>query len=393
VITLDVPRPAHWDPAPARTPPWIGIGAAAIAVVGIGVGLRGDPTRLWSNLLVDGFFVLAAALGALTFIAIHHLTDAAWSSAFRRVAEALTAALPVATVMMLAIYFGRGSLYPWASRVDSTAGIGASRYFGASFVFARMALFLIGWTSLAMALRRSSARQDESGDPIHRRRMIRYSAIFAVMFAWSFSLAAVDWLLSLDAHWTSTIFGVYVFAGVLVEGVAAITLGAVLLHDRGHLREAANENHFHDLGKLLLAFTTFWAYIWLSQYLLIWYGNLPDEATYYEIRTESAWQAWFFGNLVLNWLLPFAILLPRASKRNPTMLKRVAVLILVGRWVDVYLLVAPQTSKAPMLGFVEIAILVGYVGIAWDIVSRAAASRPLLVRHDPQLSDCVRHEQ
>jgi hypothetical protein len=378
----------------ARAPYWVGAGASLVGGTAIAVGLTHDATRLWSDLLINGFFVLAGALGGLVFIAIHHLSGAAWSSGFRRVAEALTSALPIATVMMLALYFGRGFLYPWAGAAHAQhAGVHSSAYFAVPFVFARMAVFLLVWMALAAAIRRSSARQDESVEPIHQRRMVRYSAIFAVVFAWSFSLAAIDWVLSLDPHWTSTIFAVYALAGVLVEGVAAITLAAVLLHDRGYLHDVVNENHLHDLGKLLLAFTTFWAYIWLSQYLLIWYGNLPDEASYYQTRTDSAWLAWFLGNLAINWVIPFVVLLPRASKRSPTILKRVAIVVLLGRWLDVYLLVAPQTAKAPALGLLEAAIAIAYVGIAWHVVSAALARRPLVVRFDPYLDDCIRHHQ
>jgi len=199
--------------------------------------------------------------------------------------------------------------------------------------------------------------------------------------------------MSLCADWTSTMFFVHVFAVVLVEGVAAITLGAVLLHDRGHLREAANENHFHDLGKLLLAFTTFWAYIWLSQYLLIWYGNLPDEAGYYQTRTRPDWVVWFALNVVVNWAVPFLMLLPRAAKRDGRTLKIVAIVLLVGRWIDLYLLVAPETMRTATWGALEVAIAAAYTGVAWQIVSRALSRRPLVVRHDPFLDDCVRHHQ
>jgi len=387
---------ASAPPAAVRAPHWVGATASLVGGTAIAVGLTYDATRVWSDLLINGFFVLAAALGGLTFIAIHHLSGAGWSSGLRRVAEALTSALPIATVMMLALYFGRAFLYPWAGSHAAgahDAGVQTSPYFNASFVFARMALFLVIWTALALAIRRSSSRQDESSEPIHQRRIVRYSAIFAVVFAWSFSLAAVDWVLSLDPRWTSTIFGVYVLAGVLVEGVAAITLAAVLLRERGYLVDVVNANHLHDLGKLLFAFTTFWAYIWLSQYLLIWYGNLPEEASYYQTRTDSVWIAWFLANVAINWVVPFVVLLPRASKRNPTILKRVAIVVLLGRWLDVYLLVAPQTVKAPSLGLLEAAIAVAYVGITWHVVSAALAQRPLVVRFDPYLDDCVRHHQ
>src|SRR5262249_41078789 len=150
-----------------------------------------------------------------------------------------------------------------------------------------------------------------------------------------FPIATTDWLMSLTPDWSSTIYFVYVLAGVLVEGVAAVTLAAVLLRERGLLEGVATEHHLHDLGKLLLAFTTFWAYIWLCQYLLIWYGNLPEEVGYYTTRLAPAWIAWFAVNVVVNWVIPFVALLPRRAKRHAGTLKSVAILLLVGRWIDV----------------------------------------------------------
>jgi len=175
--------------------------------------------------------------------------------------------------------------------------------------------------------------------------------------------------------------------------VAAVTLVVVLLHEHGHLADVVNANHLHDLGKLLLAFTTFWVYIWLSQYLLIWYSNLPEEAVHYVVRTGSGWLPLFAVNFLVNWLVPFCLLLPRVSKRSPSMLKWVAVLVLIGRWLDIYLLVSPQTMKAPAVGLLELSIAVAYGGLVWHAVSSALERRPLVVEHDPHRFDCLQHQQ
>jgi hypothetical protein len=377
-----------------RAPIALTVATSVAGVVAIAVGLGREPTRIWTNLLVDGFYVLSVALGGMLFIAVQHLSGAAWSAGMRRVAEALMCALPVAAVMMLALFFGRGSLYAWAGAAPvQTFETLASAYFAVPFVFSRMAFFLMLWMVFARLMRRASSHQDTSADPIHHQRMVRYSAIFVVVFAFSFSLACVDWLLTLDPRWTSTMYAVYVFSGVLVEGVAAVTLVVVLLHEHGHLGDVVNTNHLHDLGKLLFAFTSFWAYIWLSQYLLIWYGNLPEEAGYYLVRTGTGWLPLFVINLVVNWLIPFCLLLPRASKRSPSTLKWVAVLVLIGRWLDIYLLVSPQTMKAPALGLVELSLAAAYAGLAWHTVSGALERRPLVIEHDPHLFECLQHHQ
>ena len=154
-----------------------------------------------------------------------------------------------------------------------------------------------------------------------------------MVFAASFSVASTDWLMSLDPHWSSTIFAVYVFAGLVQLGLAVTTLMVLILRQRGPFRAVVGESHLHDLGKLLFTFSTFWAYIWLSQYLLIWYGNLPEEVTHYMSRTSPAWIRLFLLNLVVNWVVPFLVLLPRATKRSPAVLAGVCLLILAGRWL------------------------------------------------------------
>ena len=387
-----VPRARALDP---RASQWTAAGVSVAGVAAVAIGFAHDPARVWTNLLIDGFLLLALALGGLAFLAIHHLSGAAWSSGMRRIAEALTSVLPLAAAAMLALFFGRTYLYPWANagRAATDAPGGGSWFFTTPAVFVRMALLLAAWTACAAALRRASARQDISDAAVHQRTAIRGAALFAVVFAWSFPIAAIDWLMSLNAQWTSTMFFVHVFAGVLVEGLAAVTLTTVLLRERGLLRNVVNEHHLHDLGKLLLAFSTFWAYIWLCQYLLIWYGNLPEEAGYYQMRTRPDWVAWFALNVVVNWAVPFLVLLPRAAKRDARTLKIVAIVLLLGRWIDTFLLVAPETMRAATWGVLEIAIAAGYAAVAWQVVLRALARRPLVVRHDPYLDDCVHHHQ
>ena len=392
VLRVATAAPRGFD---VKTPRWAAAAASVVGVAAIAFGFAHDPARVWTNLLIDGFLFVALALGGLAFLAIHHLSGAAWSAGMRRVAEALTSVLPFAAVAMLALFFGRAYLYPWAGagHASAEAAGGGTWFFSVPAVFLRMVLLLAAWTACASALRRGSARQDVSAAAIHQRRTVRSAAIFAVVFAWSFPIAAIDWLMSLSADWTSTMFFVHVFAGVLVEGLAAVTLATVLLGERGLLRDVVNEHHLHDLGKLLLAFSTFWAYIWLCQYLLIWYGNLPDEAGYYQTRTRPDWVVWFALNVVVNWAVPFLVLLPRAAKRNRRTLKTVAIVLLLGRWIDLYLLVAPETMRTATWGALEVAIAAGYAGVAWQIVSRALSRRPLVVRHDPYLDDCVHHPQ
>jgi len=362
-----------------RNVAWALVTAGAVAVA---AGLAMDPRRTWPNLLIDGFYTIAIALAGIVFIAFQFLTGASWNAGLRRIPEALMAALPVAGVLMLGLFFGREWLYPWSRTGAEAADTAKAIYFGAPLFFGRMGLFVGLWTLFARLMRRASLQQDRQPDgdgaAIHHQRLVRYSAIFTVVFAISFSIASFDWLMSLVPNWSSTIFAVYWFAGVLAGGTAAITLAVVLLAERGYLAGIVDEHRLHDLGKLLFAFSTFWAYIWLSQYLLIWYGNVPEETTYYVSRTGDRWIALFLLNLALNWVVPFLVLLSRDAKRSMTILKWTAIVMLVGRWLDLYITVMPEMIPAPSVRPLDVVILFGYGAALFLIATRALANAPLV---------------
>jgi len=361
--------------AAARNAAWI---LVAVGILTAGIGLASTPQRTWPDLLLNGYYTIAIALGGTVFVALHYLSGAAWSATIRRVPEALMAAMPVAAVLMLVLVFGREWLYP-ATRVSPRAAESAKAlYLSAPFFFGRMAVFVIAWTAFARVLRRTSLRQDSDAAPRLRAHLVRASAGFVVVFAVSFSLASFDWLMTLTPDWSSTIFAFYNFAGVLVGGIAAVTMCTVLLLERGYLADAVSDDQLHDLGKLLLAFSTFWAYLWFAQYLLIWYGNLPEETTYYMRRTSQPWITLFLLNLAVNWVVPFLVLLPRATKRSATTLKWVAMLILAGRWLDLYLAVMPEMLPRPDLRAADVLMVGGYAATLFLIVTRALASAPLV---------------
>jgi len=367
---------------------------AAWAIVAAGTaaaaaGLVLDPQRTWADLLVNGYYMLALALAGVVFVALQHLCGAAWSANMRRVAEAMTAALPAAALLMLALFFGRGTLY--AAHVDLPSPKGW--YLATPFFFGRMALFVAAWTAFAWSMRRTSLRQDRDGAGAHHRRLVRLSAAFLVVFAVSFSLASFDWLMTLTRNWSSTIFAIYAFAGLLAGGVAAMTLTTVLLLERGYLADVVNEHHLHDLGKLLFAFSTFWAYIWLSQYLLIWYGNLPEETPYYLVRTSGAWIVPFLLNVAVNWLVPFLALMPRESKRNRQVLKWIAIVVLAGRWLDLYIAVMPVLFPSPAVHALDLAIAAGCAAAFFLLVTRALAAAPLVPLNNPWFYQSLAHRQ
>ena len=244
----------------------------------------------------------------------------------------------------------------------------------------------------AWRLRQTSLQQDRDPAPARHRRLITYSAVFVLVFAVTFALGSVDWLMSLEpALEQHRLRGLRVRRPrrVRARGVDA---HHVALRALGPLADVVKPAHLHDLGKLLLAFSTFWAYIWLSQYLLIWYGNLPDEVTYYVRRTDAPWTQLFLLNLFVNWVVPFLVLLPRAAKRSARVLAAVCVVLLAGHWLDLYLLIMPETWSGPMAGPLEAIIPLGYAGLFVYLTSRALAQAPLVPLHDPYLDESLSHE-
>ncbi|HYU15182.1 MAG TPA: hypothetical protein VEL05_03900 [Candidatus Acidoferrum sp.] len=372
----------------------VGAGGAALAW-----GLFASPERTWLNLLVDAFYFMSLGVSAIFFFATQRLTSARWSVALRRIPEAFMLTLPVAAVLMTALLvFGREAIYPWTAPdafAHDPAIAGKATYLRPDFVVARMAAVLAIWIAFAWRIRRVSLAQES--DPQHRfndpgrsllahARLDRSAAAFAPIFALTFTAAAYDWIISLEPDWFSTMFAVYVFAGTFVQGIAAITLATVLLARRGLLGDRVGAQQFHDLGKMLFAFSTFWAYIWVCQYLLIWYGDLPEEVTYYIRRTSGGWLPLFLGSLAVNWIVPFFALLSVRAKRSPRVLAAVSVLFLLGHWLDLYIMVMPSKWTAPRFGLIELGLALGCAALFCLASLRGLARAPLVPTNDPVLT-------
>lgn len=368
--------------------------AAGLVVVGAGVAfyeLRTDPQRAWPSLLLNGFYVTSLAVSAIFFLATQRATGARWSARLRRIPEALMLALPVLALLMLALFMGRHTIFPWdhpGAFDHSPTFAGKIRYLQMPWLIARTVAALVLWIVFALLMRRASLDQDdrpEMGLVLHRR-LTRYAILFIPVFAVTFTLMSFDWIISLEPEWFSTMFAVYVFAGTFVQGIAAVTLGAVLLRRSMSTGEGNFGDQLHDLGKMLFAFCTFWAYIWTSQYLLIWYGNIPEEITHYLSRTNGPWLYLFALNLVVNWVIPFVVLLSENRKRSPKILATMSILLLLGHWLDLYLLIMPTYRNSPILGLPEILIAAGYMALLFLLFVNALARAPIVPLNDPILA-------
>ncbi len=372
----------------------------AVLLMGLGggaliFGFLTDPHRAWANVLINNFYLMSLGLAAAVFFAIHTLTGSCWWVGLKRIPEAMMAVIPVAGVLLLLLFFGRHELYHWSApeAVHDKILAGKAAWLNTPFFFLRMSFTVVVWTLITYWIRKTSRAQDAASGLEEHHRLHRLSAVFIPVFAVTFTLASFDWLMSVEPHWYSTIYAVYTFSGLFLHGMAAIALVTILLRERGYLEGVVNENHLHDLSKLILAFSTFWVCMWVNQYLLIWYTNIPEEAVYYALRTDSDWRWLFYLNVVINWGIPFPILLIRRSKRSAAVLKRVAILLLVGHWLDLYLAVAPPIVSNRQINYLEILTALGYGALFFYLTARALGRAPLVARRDPFLEESLHHHQ
>ena len=339
-----------------------------------------SPHRAGSGLLLANFYFVSLALSALVFIAIQNLSAAGWPVVFRRVPEAMTSYLPAGAAVAAAIALGARFVYPWAAPGAAEALGGRAAYLNVGMFALRAAIIWGAWLYFARRLVGLSRGQDHAGGVGATRLAVAASAACVVVFGLTFTVASVDWLMSLEPKWTSTLYPWYVFAGTFEGGLAALAVLVILLRRRG-LFSSLNEHHLHDLGKFVFAFSCFWAYLWFCQYLLIWYANIPDETTHYVLRSAPRWDFLFWLNPIVNFVLPFALLLPARRKRRERTLLAAAAVVLAGRALDLYLLIMPPVLGArPSLGLAEPAAFVGLAALfvlAFDRAFAAAAPEPV----------------
>lgn len=373
----------------------IPIALCAIGVLALAAGLATDSQRAWMNLLVDGFYVLSIGVTATFFIGAQRLAHSKWWSPIRRIPEAFSMLLPVGAVLMIVLAFGFHALYPWtdpsspAMAADNEiVRAGRFTYLSPPFVYARMIVIIGLWIAFALRMRQISLAGDasrEAGNSAYAR-LFRYSGVFVPLYAVTFALAAYDWFISLAPKWFSTMFSVNIFAGSFVQTIAAIALVTVMLKRKqlwGKDSALIDMNLIRTLGTMMLAFSTFWAYTWVCQYLLIWYSNIPDEAMWYHVRSSGGWLPLLIASFVVSWIIPFFTLLPFKSKSSLKAMTAMAILILLGRWFDLYIQVMPSHWDSPRFGWMEVGMAAGTAGLIWLVFVRVLARAPLIPVHEP----------
>ncbi len=347
----------------------------------------------WAALYVACIFFMLVSLGVLAFYAIQQVAQSGWSPVLFRVMQGITAYLPVGSVIFFVILILCGlhfnHLFVWLDPevVAHDKLIQAkSGYLNFPFWIIRAAIFLIGWNLYRYYSRKNCLAQDEAKDDSFYKKNFKISAGFLVFFIVTESIMSWDWIMSVDPHWFSTLFGWYVFASFLVSGVTIICLVSLYLKSKGYL-EHVNTSHIHDLAKFMFGFSVFWTYLWFSQFMLIWYANIPEEVTYFVTRIQL-YNLPFFGAVVMNFLFPVLILINTDFKRISWVLIMAGIVILFGHYIDFFNMIMPGTvGDQWFIGVSEIASVLFFLGLFIYVVFTALTKAPLLPKRNPFIEE------
>ncbi len=386
-----------------------------VAAIALFISTRGGATpeeakandaRFWASMLQNSVFFLMICNAAMFFFCALTLAWGGWQIAFTRVTEAVTAAVPVlgviALVILLSIVFGGNhTIYHWtdAAHVEHDPVLNHKKGFlNPTFFTVTTVLTIALWSFLGWKMRQISRSTDEN-PPVTVEEKKKFSfnnTVAAALYMIVFALTVMStipwlWLMSIDAHWYSTMYSWYTFASTFVTGIALITLFVIFLKNNG-LLNIVNREHIHDLGKFMFAFSIFWTYLWFSQFMLIWYANIPEETIYFKPRTEGIYSSLFWLMFLINFVAPILVFMSRDSKRNYTTVTIMSVLIIFGHWLDFYQMVFPAVSpnKVPFI-LADFGVALFFVGIIMFIAGKTLSKYPLVAQNHPFVKESVIH--
>jgi hypothetical protein len=384
------------------------IGVLAILGLYLTHGTSSDPherARFQASLLQNSVYFLLVVNAVMFFFCALTLAWAGWQMSFRRVTEAISTAVPVigtisGVILLVIVMGGDHAIYHWTSEEAKSdeALIWKSGFLNKSFFIIWTIFTIVSWSLLGWKMRRLSRSLDDK--PLETiaegKKYVWKNTVWAAIYIVIFALTVMSsipwlWLMSIDAHWYSTMYSWYTFASTFVAGIALITLFVVFLKNTGYL-EYTNNEHLHDLGKFMFAFSIFWTYLWFSQFMLIWYANIPEETVYFKPRVEGAYSGVFWLMFIINFLAPLLILMTRGAKRNYGTITFMSVLIIFGHWLDFYQMVFPGVSKDHVPNMLwDFGIALGFVGLIMFVTGRALAKAPLLAKNHPFIKESLIH--
>lgn len=372
------------------------VALAVVGFAGLAAGFMTNSQHGWTSLLLNHFFFMSLALGGLFICAIQYVSSAMWSAPIRRIAESFAAYMPVVLVGFLFVAFvGMPHLYVWTNPEHVKGDLvleHKAAYLNVTFFIIRNLVAIGLWFFFKKTLVGNSVAQDANGDIVYSNRNKVLSPIFLIVFALTYTMASIDQIMSLDPHWFSTMFGVYTFAGLFTSALAMMTIITILLLRNGMLKGIVNANHLHDCGKFLFAFTIFWAYIAFSQFMLIWYANIPEETMYFMHRMVGGWKWVSTFLLVGKFIVPFFALLPREAKRDEGRLMKVSIWILFAQWIDLIWLIQPEFYKdGPQISWIDVAGFLGFAGLFGLLITRFLSKNNVVAIRDPKIVESVYH--
>ena len=373
----------------------IAIGAATIIF-----GLITDRQTTWANYLIVNYYFFSIAMGGAFFFVIQSISQSGWSSAFKRIPEAMMSYIPFAALFFLLIWFGMNDLYQWSHKdivaLDPLVQH-KSVFLNVPFFFARMILYFVLWIVFVRKLRQISLSEDLAEPADTNRIMILfsktelYSKIFIFILAVTFSLSAIDWIMSLDVRWYSTIFTLKNLVAAFLHGVSILTLIVFILYKRGYF-PFLNEYHLHDFARYIFMLSIVWGYFWFAQFMIIWYGNIPEETAYYSIRWHEGWKLLFFTEIGLNWFIPFMVLLPVKTSRNMTVITVVIIFLIIGQYIDLFVQVIPGTTGVMKFGWISAGTFLGYAGLFALVVATTLSKAKIIPSNHPYLDESLNHK-
>jgi hypothetical protein len=370
----------------------LGWGLLLLGIVILAAGYGVDGRRAAFDNVILLLFMASLAVGSVFFVALEYIGGAVWSVPMRRISEFLASLSPLLPLVALPALFHLHDLFHWthteAVKADAVLQ-SKSPYLNVTFFIVRFAIAVVVWTVFYLLFTRNSRKQDSTRDQKLTTWNIRLAAVFLPLFAVTITLTAVDWAMSLEPHWFSTIIGVYYFSGTVLTAVAALTLAVVMFSERGML-QGIRPDHLYSLGALLFAFVNFWAYIAFSQFLLIWYANLPEETFWFMARWKNGWEVVSVLLIVVRFAVPYFVLLPQESKMDPRRLKFMAIWILAAHLLDLYWLVMPTYSAGVTVGWFELSIPLIAAGLAIVVLAFNMKRIPLIPIGDPKLERALK---
>ncbi|MDG2504264.1 MAG: quinol:cytochrome C oxidoreductase [Flavobacteriaceae bacterium] len=350
----------------------------------------------WAALYVAAFFFFMISLGVLAFYGIQRAAQAGWSPVLFRVMEGITGYLLPGGIIVIVILALSGMhfnhLFIWMDPevvAHDKLIAGKTGFLNLPFFLARAIFFLSGWSLYRYFSRKFSLAQDEATDISNHKKNFRISAAFLVFYIVTESIMSWDWIMSIDPHWFSTLFGWYVFASMFVSGITTIALVTIYLKSKGYL-EFVNDSHIHDLGKFMFGISVFWTYLWFSQFMLIWYSNIPEEVTYFITRIED-YNLPFFGMVVMNFVFPLLILMNSDYKRINYFIVMAGIVIILGHYMDVFNMIMPSAvGDQWFIGAAEIGGFLFFLGLFIFVVFKELTKAPLLAKGDPYMGESER---